>query len=477
MMSTETSRRAFIRLSAGWTVGIGMASFLGGCEGCMRQIRERPVRRSLATLADNDPIIETYREAVAAMKALPATDGRSWQRQARIHQDHCPHQNWWFLPWHRAYLNYFEQICRDLTGNLEFALPYWDWTVNSRVPTPFWGAASNPLFQSGRTATATSSANAGLIGRPVIDGILDEVDFQLFGSFAATAQRQRTTYGRLEQTPHNHIHGFVGGIMGTFDSPLDPIFWMHHNMIECLWVEWNIVRGNANTNDPAWSSFQFAGNFFDTTGAQSNIQVGTTLLMPLLSYQFDGECGGRGGAQRMRQAMADTAALRTFLEAGGPARVEIVQRFELMQGFQLTTRAPVSVRIPIAREAVVAVLQREGIERLLLRVEQVVQPRTESFFVRVFVNLSNATPETSIDDSHYAGSFAFFTDPAHQGQGAADGNALLVDISETLRRLNESAPFDAVEVQLVAVPVHPGVPADDSLTAGRVSVELARVRQ
>jgi tyrosinase len=475
-ISTRTTRRAFIRKGVQWTAALGVTSLFGGCEACLRRIRERPVRRSLATLADDDPIIQTYRAAVAAMKALPASDGRSWQRQAQIHLDHCPHQNWWFLPWHRAYLSYFEQICRDLTGSADFALPYWDWTVDASVPAPFWGNGGNALFQGGRTATSTTTANPNFVGRPVIDSILDEVDFEIFASAAATAQRQRTTYGRLEQTPHNYVHGFVGGVMSTFDSPLDPIFWMHHNMIECLWVEWNLVRGNANTNDPAWSGFQFNGNFFDTAGASVDIQVGTTLLMPLLSYQFDGECGGPGGQARLRRAMADTAALRAHLAAGGPPRVVPVQRYPAPDGFQLSTRAPVSTRVPVAREAVGAALQRPGVERLLLRVEEVRQPRTESFFVRVFVNMPGATPDTGTDDPHYAGSFAFFTDPRHDQADDAMPGAFVVDITETLRRLNTAQALDAVDVQFVAVPIHPGPPLVDVMSAERLVLELARVQ-
>jgi tyrosinase len=473
-MPRNPTRRSFIRRTASWAALAGLGPFLGSCEGCLERIRNRPIRRSLATLPDNDPIIETYREAVAAMKALPGTDNRSWTRQAQIHFDHCPHGNWWFLPWHRAYLHYFEEICRDLTGNDDFALPYWDWTANPSVPAPFWGDASNALFQSGRSATPASVANASMVGRPEIDSILNETDFFLFASGAASGQRDPSTYGRLEGTPHNYVHGFVGGIMGSYQSPQDPIFWMHHNMIECLWVEWNIVRKNHNTNDPAWSGFTFSQNFFDTAGTPVDISVGVTLLMPVFTYQFDGACGGMGGDERMRQALADTAALRTFLNSGGPPRVETGRRFPVQQALQLTTRAPVSSSIPIDAEAVAAVTRAGTPERLLLRVENVVPPRTESFFVRVFLNLPNAGPETPTEDPHYAGSFAFFTDSAHAEAGTG---AYIVDMSEALRRLAPSQQAQAVEVRMVAVPFRPAPAVTDSLTIRGLGLELARVRE
>jgi len=476
-MSTPTgpSRRSFIRQSSGWITAAALSPFLGSCESCYEQIKKRPIRRSLATLNTNDPILETYRDAVTKMVNLPASDGRNWTKQAEIHQNFCPHGNWFFLPWHRAYLNYFEQICRELTGNQDFALPYWDWTADPHVPAAFWGSG-NSLFHP-RGATDTSVADASFIGRPVIDSILAETDFFLFASGAATAQRQTSSYGRLEGTPHNYVHGFVGGDMGTYMSPLDPIFWMHHNMIECLWVHWNIVLGNDNTNDTGWNNFAFNGNFVDRTGASSNVTVALTQLFPLLSYQFDGLCGGQAGASAMAAAVADTAALRKVLSRRAAPRLETRNRFPFPGGVQLGTRAPVASRLPIPPDAVSSVT-RSTTERLILRLEQVASPRTESFFVRVFVNLPLATPQTPVTDPHYAGSFAFFTDPRHQMDASSGAGAFAVDLTDAIRRMGPaglSAPV--VSVTLVAVPIHPEKPVDDTMSAGRMTLELAHVRE
>jgi tyrosinase len=58
------------------------------------------------------------------MLALPPEDPRNWYRHALVHTIDCPHGNWWFLPWHRGYLGWFEQICRELSNDPAFALPY-----------------------------------------------------------------------------------------------------------------------------------------------------------------------------------------------------------------------------------------------------------------------------------------------------------------------------------------------------------------
>ena len=79
-------------------------------------------RPNVSNLAPDHAILVSYRKAINAMKALPQSDPRNWTRQAQIHQGNntvrCPHGNWYFLPWHRAYLLAFERICRQLSGLL-----------------------------------------------------------------------------------------------------------------------------------------------------------------------------------------------------------------------------------------------------------------------------------------------------------------------------------------------------------------------
>src|SRR5262245_16105339 len=116
------------------------------------------VRRSVGEMAANDPDLVAYARAVAAMKALPPADPRNWYRFANLHRDFCPHGNWYFLPWHRAYLSAFERVCRELSGKPDFALPYWDWTTHRRLPEPFvaGNANSNPLFHPRTLARTTA---------------------------------------------------------------------------------------------------------------------------------------------------------------------------------------------------------------------------------------------------------------------------------------------------------------------------------
>lgn len=486
------TRRDFLK-------GIGLTSIAlatGACEACYKKIKDRPTRRNISNLAANDPIIQTYKDAVAAMKALPGTDGRNWTKQAEIHNNHCVHGNWWFLPWHRAYLFYFEAICRKLTGNNDFALPYWNWTTAPSIPAPFWGNG-NPLFNSSRFATQASTVNSSVCGASnITNNVLSETNFLLFASAQATAQNQNLGYGVLEGGPHNYVHGFVGGDMGTYMSPLDPVFWCHHNMIECLWVDWNINKGNANTNDTTWSNFTF-NDFVDADGNPVPIQVATTLLMPLLSYQFE-PC-----APGAMLTTKDKATLEKFLREGAPHKLEINKRFELRQSLDLPVGKPAAARLQIQPDAFRSVLDTNAREKAVLTIDEVQVPAKQDVFVRVFVNKPDASATTPIEDPHYAGSFAFFCCQEEHHEGAATPAPTpprpaaatpprpaatptpaattnqklryLVDATPTVRRLSQAGSLSSeMQISLVTVPIEEQRRIEtQTLTVGRIELATA----
>ena len=116
-------------LLQGFVFGAGIiAENMSGMEALAQG--QPPQRRTLQGLAWNDPIVATYRDAVGIMKQKPASDKFSWASLASIHgtdpnnYHFCPHGNWYFLPWHRAYTLMYERVIRDLTKNNSFALPY-----------------------------------------------------------------------------------------------------------------------------------------------------------------------------------------------------------------------------------------------------------------------------------------------------------------------------------------------------------------
>ena len=493
---TLASRRDFLReISALGAASLALWS--GGCESCLQQIEtevaNRPTRRNIQTVWDSnpsDPIITTYKAAVTAMRGLPSSDPRNWSNQANIHFNSCLHRNWLWLPWHRVYLLYFERICRKLTGNDTFALPYWNWNTHPAVPDPFWDTSS-PLFDSNRAITQTDQASSSYIGTSVLQGILSETNFELFASLKPVSGQNlhlpppptSPTEGALESTPHDNIHVFVGcpgGDMCGFHSPLDPVFYTHHCMLDCLWAHWNIDLGNANTSDPDWMNYSIT-DFVDENGNPVTVSVATTVLFPILSYQYEpcSLAGATQGAQKKLQGRQ----LVQFLKTGAPSKLEWVQRFELRQEIAAEVGKPATVTVKTESAALQSALQADTRTRVVLTLAEIEVPERRDFFVRVFLDKPDASAETPIDDPHYAGSYAFFFDDAarknHQGAAEMPGRpktGLLIDVRPTLARLSQagSLPPGEVSVSFVPVPSSSHAAPTEQLKLNRLELAVAR---
>jgi len=443
------------------------------------------VRRSVNSLAPNGPELTAYRAAVTAMRALPASDSRSWAAQANIHASACPHNNWFFLPWHRAYLHRFEQICAEMSGVADFALPYWDWSASPTIPASFWGAGN--VLNHPRAIGPGETFDAGSVGQAVVDEILATTDTEVFMSGPSTSQQGAGATGQFEGSPHNHVHGRTGRDMGrTSTAALDPIFWLHHANVDRIWAAWN----GAVFTDPAWLNFQFTNNFFDASGAAVSHTVRDTLSTVGLGFRYQQPASA---ARMVASTFAGTGDDGFGLEAElvsaplpavvpgsvttrelmrGEERIEslrtastrIVPNAELrnlLAGRNAAAAAPAEFRLealgadgPAARAP--APVQAAGTPRLTIEgVEEPAQPST----VRVFLNAPGATADTPVTDPHYVGSISFFGSDHvdHGGEGGHAGLAHHFDLGPCLDRLGNAGLYspatDALDVQLVIVPV------------------------
>jgi hypothetical protein len=188
-------------------------------------------------------------------------DPLGWDYQSRMHGkpldgdgpspgepadwSQCQHGTWWFLPWHRMYLIQFERIIRAFTEVSDWALPYWDYpnASEAEIPPSFLTQKS-PLYNSTRTAIRSKYAE------PTWQ------DAGTFTAFGGIAQKTPAHHGHqagfLEMNPHNYVHGFVGGDMGDYQSPLDAVFWIHHCNIDRLWEAWLTQPGRVNPTENIW---------------------------------------------------------------------------------------------------------------------------------------------------------------------------------------------------------------------------------
>jgi tyrosinase len=471
------SRRDFLK-GAGAFSAASLALWSGGCESCLRQIANRPTRRNIAELSPSDPIIQTFKQAVSTMKDWDTshpTSPLNWTNQANIHYNHCPHGNWFFLPWHRAYLLYFERICRKLTGNNDFALPYWNWTTSPSIPAVFWDTTSS-LYDPNRGVTQADTADPSWVGASVISNILSQPNFNVFASGPVMCGDQHLdcNYGMLEATPHNNIHAWIDSSdMGTFQSPRDPVFWTHHNMLDCLWVDWNINLNNANTNDTTWTNQVFS-DFFDENGNPVTVQVIDTVLYPIFLYQFEPCAPGETPGQKMTRRQ-----LERFLRTGAPSTLQFVQRFPLRQSLTAEVGKAATGAIRVEPEAFRTALEG-GRNRVLLTLGEAEVPEKRDFFVRVFLNKPDVAAETPIEDPHYAGSFGFFFDESamkkHEPAAGRPKVGFVVDVTATLRKLSQggSLPAAEMDVSLVPVPYSHREAAGEKLTLGHLEVGITR---
>lgn len=186
---------------------------------------------------------------------MPIDDERGYQYFAGIHglplPSYCQHGRPGqgaplFLPWHRAYLYFFELALQDQRPGV--SMPWWDWTSPAShrdgIPAAFaqarTGRGANPLASAEiqprmarrdrrwpRRTSRDPAPAAELPTREQIEDLLRLGDYYDFST-------------QLEDI-HGQIHGWVGGTMGLVAfAAYDPIFWAHHSMVDRLWRLWQL---------------------------------------------------------------------------------------------------------------------------------------------------------------------------------------------------------------------------------------------
>ena len=227
----------------------------------------------------------------------------------------CQHATWFFLPWHRAYLLYFEKmiirIIKDLHGPADtWALPYWNYGDTTkpkanhlpfafRQPTMPDGSP-NALFITQRAPACNSDLAVGTAADSSASVCLGKALFENngpileFGGGSTGFAHFGSVTGACEFTPHNSMHRAIGGATGWMTDPgtaaLDPIFWLHHSNIDRLWELWR--RSPGPHIDPAVAAWltKVSFDFHDETGAPVTITASqmTDILSHALNYDYEG---------------------------------------------------------------------------------------------------------------------------------------------------------------------------------------------
>ena len=217
----------------------------------------------------NDDTLLWYSRAVIEMKKRDITDPTSWWYQGAVHGygvealpdfserevwsqatgfpppqslvdsefwQQCQHGTWYFLPWHRMYLMFFEEIVaktvQELGGPADWTLPYWNYcnaynpalsereqVEARRIPEAF-GSEDGPnqeypgLWIKERAHYEIQKRNVSCSQAMQRQAFTTEVARASFGGGVTGFSHNGSSTGQLEQLPHNVVHVDVGEVMG-----------------------------------------------------------------------------------------------------------------------------------------------------------------------------------------------------------------------------------------------------------------------
>ena len=146
-----------------------------------------------------------------------------------------------FLPWHRYASYEVEQAMQRL--NPYVSLPYWDWRVNRSTDDLLWSQGFLGQFNSAWSL----NRRLGSTPLPTSDNV---------SAIQSITNFERYTSDLENGIVHSGGHTWTNGVMARGNSPLDPVFYFHHNMIDKLWQEWESREGTSafnRTNMPRYN--------------------------------------------------------------------------------------------------------------------------------------------------------------------------------------------------------------------------------
>lgn len=453
-----------------------------------------PIRRdawNLSAINVCHPILTAYARAVGVLKLNGGPDPRLWwSHHTQVHgmtpdpgdglRNQCQHFSWFFLPWHRIYLDRFQAICQEIVAADEltpinvrqsWALPYWDYdrSDSNTLPPIFrmsqLGGKPNPLFDEERAPRinnldnpkvllATETTARGWFARTQFSAPSPQPSFGgPVTGFHHLNESGAVVAGSLEGTPHGTVHVAVGGATGKmsdFDQAAgDPIFWLHHANIDRLWEVWlaSAGLGAGETNrDFLNREFAFAG----VGGGAQNIAVSTVVDPSPRPHTYeDLSIPASAGVLPRQEGLVVS-------EHVSPQRIGAVD-----QPLVLTNGVAQAVEVAIP-DLEVARVSGQGSGRVLLSVEHFTAENPPSTTFGVYI-ASGPEPEDI-----WVGNLPLFGLAESMRADGEHGLSFTFDITDTVQSLLATGEWDPASLALRFAPV--GEIEDDSVGVGEVEV-------
>ncbi|KAJ1800926.1 hypothetical protein LPJ59_000716 [Coemansia sp. RSA 2399] len=214
------------------------------------------------------------------------------------------HGNDNFYPFHRRFLRDFEEVAQGYDPS--FAVPYWDELRDSRSPAASGVLSSRLLGGNGFGSCVRDGLQAGwTMGFPNSHCLTRQYDqgSQMQSWYSpeyiySIMQRYNDMHGfreSIEYSIHGSVHLGMGGDMGTYWSPNDFTFYLHHANLDRLWDQWqswghSMTMDGRNQNGSPMSLDLPLPHYGDPVGSTMRRGVGR------MCFGYAGNGGGRTAA-------------------------------------------------------------------------------------------------------------------------------------------------------------------------------------
>ncbi len=256
-----------------------------------------------------------------------------------------PHMGPHFLPWHREFLLRYEQELRDVLGDPDYVMPYWDWTAPvdqvfstadlgdlGACPETFdgeYGQVSGYLSDQGYAASvydardpatgqfsvvcapkkltrgsgclpmAPTLPTAADVARALEIPVYDVSPYDNLYTDEQQSFRQYlegfTKEDIKEPVPfcqfagcqmHGRVHVWIGGLLGSGAAPNDPLFFLHHANVDRIWAEWQDKYGDSTY--PSAAPNDYTGGLYSFTDASGKpVQASSLFDHRARGYKYD----------------------------------------------------------------------------------------------------------------------------------------------------------------------------------------------
>ncbi|TPX72491.1 hypothetical protein CcCBS67573_g05839 [Chytriomyces confervae] len=234
---------------------------------------------------------QAFVSALQGVRKLPSTAGRRsyFDDLVAVHATLLDfiHGNPSFWPWHRHYMQLFEDALQKVDASV--TLPYWDWGFDGSAPLK-----NTDIFGPGDTQFGTRGDSTKSYPTCLKDGLAKSWT-SMFNQCASRNYSQDTvvyddgymmplvlktsdfeSFAKAAEAAHNVIHFYIGGAQGDLYfidlSTNDPLFFIHHANVDRYWNLWQKHHPN--------SAGSYSGSVMLPPGSQNRESLQLTDIMP-----------------------------------------------------------------------------------------------------------------------------------------------------------------------------------------------------